>query len=184
MDKMGLKDIKISEAFAKSVPGKAKMDECRRYWKENHCQDRFLVVNHNNVLVDGYIQYLVLQENGIKDAEVKFSDKKNLCWYRKDTLCPSYMSERTTYIYGKHLTGGNRDKEYMWRVPKAWTQFTEDVSVGDRILCNTCFGTAPVVVTRVRIANKCPITAKVKRVAKKEIIRNGIAMRKDGSACQ
>ena len=84
MRRMKLSDIKISEAFANSVPREEKMNECRNNWNKWNRQDRFIVVNPDNVLIDGYIQYLVLKENKIDEAEIKISDRRKKRWYRKN----------------------------------------------------------------------------------------------------
>ena len=67
---MKLSEIKISNAFASTTPREDKVKVCRNYWEENHEQDRDIVVNKNNVLIDGYIQYLVLKENSVEEAFV------------------------------------------------------------------------------------------------------------------
>ena len=61
MRRMKLADIKISEAFANSIPSEEKMNECRNNWNQLNRQDRYIVVNTDNVLIDGYIMYLVLK---------------------------------------------------------------------------------------------------------------------------
>lgn len=68
---MSISDIKVSDTFANSTPRESKMKECRDFWNKNHKQDRYIVVNYNNVLIDGYVQYLVLKENGVENAMVK-----------------------------------------------------------------------------------------------------------------
>ena len=60
MRRMKLSDIKITDAFANSIPSEEKLNECRNNWKQWNRQDRYIVVNPDNVLIDGYIQYLVL----------------------------------------------------------------------------------------------------------------------------
>ena len=65
MKTMKLSDIKIKDSFANSNPQIRKIEECRNYWNENHEQDRYLVVNHKDELIDGYIQYLILKENNV-----------------------------------------------------------------------------------------------------------------------
>ena len=60
MRRMKLSDIKISDAFANSVPSEEKLNECKNNWNQWNRQDRYIVVDHDNVLIDGYIQYLVL----------------------------------------------------------------------------------------------------------------------------
>lgn len=79
MKTMKLSDIRIKDSYTATTPRKEKMKECRDFWNENHKQDRYIVVNHDGVLVDGYIQYLILKENGIADAFVKTASKKSRC---------------------------------------------------------------------------------------------------------
>ena len=67
---MNISSIKISDTFANSTPRESKMKECRDFWNENHKQDRYIVVNYNDMLIDGYVQYLVLKENGVENAMV------------------------------------------------------------------------------------------------------------------
>ena len=90
----------------------------------------------------------------------------------EDWNTPHYRDETTTYVYGKH-PNSNCDKEFMWRVPKSMSWFSEKVQVGDSILCQTKFGIAPVIVTKVEVLDKCPVDFPVKRVAKCMIRRDG-----------
>ena len=173
--KRKLSEIKISNSFVNTIPKEEKMNECRENWKNWHRQDRYIVVNTDGFLIDGYIQYLVLKENDVEDAQIKISNKRKKCWYRKNTYNWGflyYRKEFTTYVYGVHLNSFD-NKEYVWRVPKSWTWFAENVQVFDKILCNTKYGVAPVVVTKVQITDQCPVDFKVKKVASKEIRRNG-----------
>ena len=153
---MKLSDIKISEAFANSIPSEKKMNECRNNWTQWH-------------------RHLVLKENSVEEAEVKISTRRKKRWYRKnveDWNVPHYRNEATTYVYGKH-PNSNCDKEFMWRVPKSMTWFSENVQVGDSILCQTKFGIAPVIVTKVEVLDRCPVNFRVKKVAKCMIRRDG-----------
>lgn len=159
---MKLTDIKISKAFANSVPSESKMQECRYNWDLWHCQDRYVVVNQNNVLVDGYIQYLVLKENDINEVQVKIKNKsKN----RKNM--PHYKEEPTTYIYGTH--NNKSGKEFVWRIPKSWSEvgWQDGLNIGDKVLVKTKFGVKPVVITKIDTLNKCPVDMPVKKVVKK-----------------
>ena len=45
---MRLSEIKIPADFENSIPNTYKYNKCERYYKENHKQDRYLVVNENN----------------------------------------------------------------------------------------------------------------------------------------
>ena len=76
MKKVKLSDIKISEKFLETVPNEQKMEECRFNWRYYGKQDRYIVINHNNVLIDGYVQYLVLKEHKEEYAEVKVSNRR------------------------------------------------------------------------------------------------------------
>lgn len=178
MRKMKLSDIKITSAFTESTPTYEKMEECRKNWNDFHKQDRFIVVDHDNTLIDGYVQYLVLKENDIEDVEIKIWHCKRKRWHRKnmeDWKNPKYRTEPTMYVFGKHLNSfGN--KEYMWRIPKSWTWMQENIQIGDTIVCCTKYGISPVVVTRIEVLDVCPVDMAVKRVARKEIRRNGMVV--------
>jgi len=177
--KMKLLDIKIKSSFADTTPKEEKMKMCRDYWNTYHKQDRYIVVNSNNELIDGYIQYLVLKENDVDEAEIKISNRRKKYWYRKnmkDWTAPHYKNEEITYIYGIH-PNSNCTKEFMWCAPKGWTWFTDNVQVGDSILCETKFGVAPVIVTKIETLDKCPVDFIVKKVAGKRIIRDGLVVK-------
>lgn len=170
-----LSDIKISESFANTTPIKEKMNECRCYWNEFHSQDRYVVVDHDGVLIDGYVQYLILKENNIEEAEIKISHckkKKRSRRNNNDLITLSYKEKTTTYIFGTH-PNSNCTKEFVWRVPVSWGSWAENIEVGDTVLCQTKFGFSPVIVTRVEILDKPPIEMRIKKVGKKEIRRDG-----------
>lgn len=176
---MKLSDIKISSAFAESVPSEKKMEECRDNWNTFERQDRWIVVDQNGYLIDGYVMLLVLKENGVEQTKVKISARRKKRWYRKNTkdwTAPHYRTELTTYIYGMHYNKnkGEFSKEYVWRVPKSWGNWADNVQVGDTVMCATKFGYSPVVVNKIEILDKCPIDIPVKRVANKQIIRDGV----------
>lgn len=175
MRKMKLSEIKIKPSFAETTPSEEKMEECRFNWRMYHKQDRYIVVDNEGYLIDGYIQYLILKEHKEEYAEVKISNCKKKRWYKKnisDWNIPRYKSEPTTYIYGTH-PNSNCNKEFTWRVPESWTDFIENICVGDTILCATKYGYSPVVVTRVQALNRPPIEIPIKKVCNKKIWKNG-----------
>lgn len=162
-----MSDIKISDAYAATTPKEEKMEECRRYWDKHHLQDRYIVVNNNGILIDGYIQYLVLKENGIENVEVKVSGRTYKKWRRKRAESyPCYRSQMTTYIYGIHPNSTNR-KERVWRVPSRWIGWENDLLPGDTILVHTNRGVQPITITKIEWSSKCPTNMKVKKVCKK-----------------
>lgn len=178
MRRMKLSDIKIKESFANTTPSEEKMMECRYNWRMYGKQDRYIVVDHNNALIDGYCMYLTLMEHKEKYAEVKISHYRKKRWERKNTkdwTTPRYNDNPTTYIYGTHPNSKDTNT-YMWRVPESWTSWTDNIQIGDTIMCATKFGYSPVVVNKIEILDKCPIDIPVKKVCRKEIRRNGIVV--------
>lgn len=179
---MKIKDIKISESFAESKPSIAKYVKCEKIYNETGLQDRYIIVNQDNVLIDGYIMYLVLKENNVENAYVKKIDM-NKYYYMKDLLkryghsvqkskSPTYKEKLTTYVYGKHPNSLN-NKEYVWRIPNKWTDFDSKVEPDDMIYCSTKYGVSPVIVTKIESINCLNTDLKIKKVVSKRIIRNG-----------
>ena len=166
---MNLSDIKITSAFLNSTPRKKKMDECLLYWIFNGKQDRYLVVNKNGYLIDGYVMYCVLKKEGVETAKVRVSKNSKK---QKDWRSAKYRNNPTTYIFGTHQNS-NDTNTYMWRVPESWGNWADDVQIGDVIFGVTKRGCSPVVVTKIEVLDKCPVRFPVKRVANKQIRRNG-----------
>lgn len=172
MKRMKLADIKISEAFSNSVPSEEKMNECREFWRLERKQDRPIVLNSKRYLVDGYVMYLILMENKEEYAEVIFKKKHNRQYEKLPKVKPTYKNTPTTYIFGVHLNS-NCTKEFCWRVPASWDNWAENIEIGDTVLCQTKFGFSPVIVNRVETLDKPPVEMRVKKVARREIRRNG-----------
>ena len=178
MRRMKLSDIKIKESFANTTPSEEKMNECRYNWRIYSKQDRYIVVDHNNVLIDGYCMYLVLMEYKEEYAEVKISHCRKKRWERKsikDWVAPRYRENPTTYIYGTHPNSKDT-KTYMWRVPESWTGWADNIQIGDTIMCTTKNSYTPVVVNKIEVLNKCPIDIPVKKVCNRQIRRNGLVV--------
>ena len=190
---MKLSEIKIPVDFENSTPNALKYEKCEKYYGETGNQDRQIVIDENNVLVDGYIMYLVLKSHDAGYAKVKrltlrkhkYTDRQR---NKYGKLVPpekviSYKDKPTTYVYGKHPNNIN-GKEYVWRVPSTWTRMQKELRQDDIIQCKTKFGKRPVIVTRVETKDKWNEDLWVKKVASRKIIRNGeliIYDNKDGS---
>lgn len=176
MIKLRLLDIKIQKTFAESVPSNMEIQECRENWNKYHKQDRYIVVNKNNELIDGYIQYLVLKENNIEMAEVKVSDRYKKRWQRKnyaDWDAPLYRNQTTVYIFGTHINSKDK-KERVWRVPNSWADWENGLSIGDKILVCTQYGLSSITVTKIKKLDKCPVDIKVRKVYRKlEVNKKG-----------
>jgi len=57
--RIDLKDIQISSCFKSTMPNTDKIKECYDFYKKNNKLDRDIIIDKNNVLVDGYVGYLV-----------------------------------------------------------------------------------------------------------------------------
>jgi hypothetical protein len=143
-------DIKISESFAKSKPSLDKLIKCDAELRFNANLDRDIIVNENNVLIDGYVLYKVLSCYLSNDYEVKVVKMV------KEEPDESYRDEMTMYIYGKHL--GNLDgKEFIWRYPnQEGLAFVLPV-VGEIISANTSKGISSIKITKISLTDICPV---------------------------
>lgn len=186
--KMNFSEIMIPESFESSTPNTLKYVKCEKYYNETGNQDRYIVVDENNVLVDGYIMYLVLKNNGTEYGDVrivtlnghKYTDRQR---NKYGKLVPpekviSYKEKPTVYIYGKH-PNGITDKEYVWRLPKSKENMYNVLLPGDLIYCSTKNGIAPVIVTRIEKRDSWDTDLKVKVVCSRIIVRNGELLKYD-----
>jgi hypothetical protein len=164
MTTMKLSDIKIRKCFANSIPKESKIDKCRKNWKKTGQQDRELVITKDGVLLDGYIQYLVLKENSIDDVTVCV---KKLNWRDSE-----YRNKETMYIFGHH-PNDKTARTYIWRVPETWSDFKEHIEVGDTVYVDTKFGNRRVVIDKIDVLNSCPIDMPVRKMASKIIEKSG-----------
>lgn len=162
-----MSDIKVPKSFASTTPKEEKMSVCRAFWNNNHKQIKDIVVNKYNILVDGYVQYLILKENNVENADVvKLRTKKPFVhkrYKRRHHEASSYKKETTTYIFGIH-PDSKLQKEYVWRVPVSWKGWENDLLPGDRIWVHTEYGIKPITITRIEWLDKCPVNMKVKKV--------------------
>ena len=191
---MRLSEIKISADFESSIPNTYKYNKCENYYNKTGNQDRYIVVDEKNVLVDGYIMYLVLKSHNVESCDAKritlrkhkYTDRQRKRYGR---LVPpekvlTYKEKPTVYIYGKH-PNGIIDKEYVWRLPKSKENMYGVLLPGDLIYCSTKNGIAPVIITRIEKRDSWDTDLKVKVVCSRIIIRNGELLKyeidKDGS---
>lgn len=154
---LNIDDIKIMKSYEKHSPSKEKMDHYRYLYALCHTQVKPVTLTRNNVLVDGYIQYLIAKENGMSEIE---------CEYRKET-----------YIYGTH--DGNPKKEYIWKIPsgKKWYTYKQSLKIGDRIFVHSQQAVVPVTVTRIQELSQSPVNTRVKRVANQRVIKKLVSGR-------
>lgn len=164
---LSLSRIKIPEDFKKTSPKEYKLVECRAYWETFGKQDRYIVLDSKNVLIDGYIQYLVLQEFGVEKCETitYFGDRSsyNDRWKRIDG---------DIYVWGKHLEETSNNKEYVWRIPKMSILSGEYKywHIGDEILVQTKHGYKKAQITKIGLKDDYPNFEIPERV--KEVVKN------------
>ena len=164
-----LSSIKIPKSYAVTTPSEKKVRTKRKKYKKGKL--KAITINTDEFLINGYINYLILKENNVEDAEVNIVDiKKN----DNSNAPESYRNTRTTYIYGKH-PNNKSEKIYTWRIPNAesWRKFSEMVLPNDLIFCKTKFGCSPVIVQAIQTVDKCLVDFPVKKVLSRKIIRNG-----------
>lgn len=163
-----LSSIKIPKSYAVTTPSEKKVRTKRKKYRKGKL--RAITINTDGFLINGYIDYLILKENNVEDAEVNIVDiKKN----NNSNVPESYRNTMTTYIYGKH-PNDKSEKIYTWQIPNAesWRKFSETVLPNDLIFCKTKFGCSPVIVQAIQTVDKCPVEFPVKKVLNKKIIRN------------
>ncbi len=65
------KDIRIPKEFRKHYPKKSKMQERWSYYNKYQEPKVAMIVDKDNVLVDGYTTYLIYKKIGVEKASVK-----------------------------------------------------------------------------------------------------------------
>ncbi len=150
IERLNMSDIKVPMAFRRAFPSEEKMQACRDYYQQKKCIDREIIIDANNYIVDGYVGYLVLLENNIRNTRVIriVEEKKN------------YKNSPTMYVFGHHPHGG---KTYVWRMVSK-TQNPEWLRIGAKMLVNTKRGTKLVVVDDFKELSEPPVSMPVKKV--------------------
>ena len=171
MGRRKLDEIYITEEFTNTTPNSKKVEEYRNYYNRNGVQAKPIIVNRKGILIDEYIQYLILKENNEESAVV--IQKKYIAKKRRDYVEPTYRMERTTYIYGVHPNNLSK-KERIWRVAKSWGNWADNIKIGDLILCDTKNGYKQVQVTRIETLDECPVKFQVRKVVRRNYIRDGV----------
>lgn len=138
---MQFDDIIISNDFAAHPPKENKMKVCREAYDQG-IKDRRLVVTPNNVLVDGYVLYLVMKENGFHG-----------------TVDVNMKRYSTTYVFGKHE---GSDKEYVWYANMSFKKLRD--KIGQTAMVETRLGVQPIIITKVIKSYSAPVKGKIRKV--------------------
>lgn len=146
---MKISDIKIQSNFKSTTPSEKKLLECRQYFNKYGKIDRDIVIDKDGYLVDGYVGYLVLRENNIKNVKVVLSNNRH------------HYGNKYVYVFGCHSNNG---REYVWRVPNK-SKF-KNIKVGSNVLVQTKFGIKMITVKRIKALYLPPVTIPIKKVVR------------------
>lgn len=141
-------DIRLSKRMLMSTPKIEKFTECMTYYNINGKLDRDIIISPDGLLLDGYIGYLVLKENGFIDELIKVIEK---------TSC---KSNGITYVYGRHP---GVDKEYVWKIVNT-TKFIHHLKIGNFAKVRTKHGDAFIIITRFNKSLNPPRKGTIKSV--------------------
>lgn len=138
-----VKDIVIMDEYRNTPPKAEKMEHRERLFLERGELPLDIVINDDNVLLDGYMSYLLAVKHGIEQIDVKRGWVEIIeAAFRPHPDC----------------------KAYRWRVPvRLLGQFRK----GDKALVSTRSGTSLVTVLRVLRLQTPPDGEPVKYVRKK-----------------
>lgn len=137
-----IRDIIVTDDFRDTTPGSRKMERAERRYQQTGGLPVNIVINDENVLIDGYITYLLAVQHGIEQMDV----------YR------GYME----LVEALHYTGS--EKAYMWRVP-LWLYGM--IETGDYIIVQTARGVKRVKVSRIVRQQYPEQTRRIKKVIKR-----------------
>lgn len=123
-----ISDIIIPDEFTKTTPNISKVQRIREYFNVYNTIDKPVTISSGNVLIDGYIRYLIAKENNIQSIPCVISDKN------------FKPKKPMKYIVGSFDNGS----EYIWKIRNKL-----DVNVGDKVLVANKNGKAVVSVVDV-----------------------------------
>lgn len=127
-----ISDIIIPDEFTKTTPNISKVQRIRKYFNVYNTIDEPITISSSNVLMDGYIRYLIAKENNMQLIPCVVSDE-------------NFTSKRPCkYIVGKFDNGS----EYIWKIRNKL-----DVNAGDKVLVANKNKSAVVSVVKVFCSN-------------------------------
>lgn len=136
-----IKDIRISKEFEASTPRGEKIKRKLGYYDRNGHLPEDIILNDNNVLIDGYITYLVAQIKGIE--------------------CMDINRGCIEIIEATHSEGGT---PYFWKVPG---RLAGTIQAGDWVIVRTARGARRVKVQRVIRQQESAQIPRLKQVVKR-----------------
>lgn len=106
--------IIIPVAYKHTSPSESKMLQAKQYYEKYGVISNEVILSENDVLLDGYISYLLAIEKGITEIPIK----------------------RRHLEIIKAIHPG-RTKEYVWKVP---FEIQGKIKIGDTVNVPTCYG--------------------------------------------
>ncbi len=112
---INVSDIVISSAFSSTIPNEEKYNRHLEYYLNNNDIAKQIIVDWNNVLRDGYIDYLILKSLGVSKQKCYVTDKpvslftrkiRRLVWEKSNGECASCGKKL-------NLKGRIKDDDYM-----------------------------------------------------------------------
>lgn len=137
-----IKDIIISEDYKNTTPGSRKMERAEQRYLQTGLLPTNIIINDDNVLIDGYITYLLAVRHGIDHVDAH----------------RGYIE----VIEAVHYACSTRP--YIWRVP-LWMAGT--IAVNDYVIVPTSRGVKRVRVTSVMRQQYTDQTHRIKNMIKK-----------------
>lgn len=136
---MKLSEIIVPEDWKLTPPCDEKMEATREIFEmTGGIGNKTLVVDKNDVLTDGYVGLLVLQENGVDEWFVEPDE--------------SYLYEPTMYVWGEYENG----REGVWRIARR-TKRKNLIRPGRMMLVPSKSGETEVRVTFMEVLNRPPV---------------------------
>lgn len=138
-----VKDIVIMDEYRSAQPKPEKMERRERLFQEYGLLPCDVVINDENVLLDGYMSYLLAVKHGLERIDVKRGWVEIIeAAFRPHPDC----------------------KTYRWRVPE---RLAGEIRKGDKVLVSTASGVSPVTVLRVLRVQTPPDRESLRYVRKK-----------------
>lgn len=119
---MRTEDIIISDDFKRTPPKAEKLHRTEQEYLKTGLLPENIIIDADNVLVDGYTTYLAAVKYGVEDVALGNME----------------------FIEGVHDPGSSRT--FIWRIP---SHLAGKISAGDRVMVRTVYGVSRVQVVNV-----------------------------------
>lgn len=133
-----IKDIRIPEAFKRTTPSPAKMEDKLNAFYKTGVLSPVIIYKTSFVLIDGYMQYLIAKDLGIRQIFACIIDDRTASQKKVSikgiNRTRRFGSAIECYICGRQLTDSIRTLDHI--VPRAKGGISEDTNLG--YCCRKC----------------------------------------------